>query len=42
MKLSEVLPKDFDFILKLTPQNMEKIVTKEWNDTENKLYNALY
>ena len=31
MKLSEVLPKDFDFILKLTRQNMEKIVTEEWN-----------
>nr|CBH38914.1 hypothetical protein, acetyltransferase (GNAT) family [uncultured archaeon] len=31
MKLHEALPKDFDFILKLTRQNMEKIVTKEWN-----------
>ena len=31
MKLHEALPKDFDFILKLTRQNMENIVTKEWN-----------
>lgn len=31
MKLRETLPKDFDFILKLTRQNMERIVTREWN-----------
>ena len=31
MKLHEALPKDFDFIFKLTRQNMEKIVTEEWN-----------
>ena len=31
MKISNALPKDFDFILKLTRQNMEKIVTEEWN-----------
>ena len=31
MKLHEALPKDFDFILKLTRKNMERIVTEEWS-----------
>ena len=31
METRNALPKDFDFILKLTRQNMERIVTKEWN-----------
>ncbi len=31
MELRNALPEDFDFILKLTRQNMEKIVTREWN-----------
>ena len=30
MELRNALPKDFDFILKLTRKNMEKIVTEEW------------
>lgn len=29
--LREALPEDFNFILKLTRQNMERIVTEEWN-----------
>ena len=31
MKLHEALPKDSEFILKSTRQNMERIVTEEWN-----------
>jgi len=31
MKLCDAHQKDFDFILKLTRQNMERIVTREWN-----------
>ena len=31
MKTRNARPKDFDFILILTRQNMERIVTKEWN-----------
>ena len=31
MKTRNALPEDFDFILKLTRQNMERIVTREWN-----------
>ncbi len=31
MKIRNALPKDFDFILKLTRQNMERIVTREWS-----------
>ena len=31
MKTRNALPEDFDFILKLTRRNMEKIATKEWN-----------
>jgi hypothetical protein len=30
-ELRNALSKDFDFILKLTCQNMERIVTNEWN-----------
>ena len=31
METRNALPEDFDFILKLTRQNMERIVTREWN-----------
>jgi len=31
MELRNALPEDFNFILKLTRRNMEKIVTEEWN-----------
>jgi len=31
VKTRKALPEDIEFILKLTRQNMEKIVTKEWN-----------
>jgi ribosomal protein S18 acetylase RimI-like enzyme len=31
METRNALPEDFEFILKLTRQNMERIVTKEWN-----------
>ena len=31
MEIRNALPEDFEFILKLTRQNMERIVTKEWN-----------
>ena len=31
MKIRSALPEDFEFVLKLTRYNMERIVTKEWN-----------
>jgi len=31
MKTRNALPEEFDFILKLTRQNMERIVAEEWN-----------
>lgn len=31
METRNALPKDSDFILKLTRRNMERIVTREWN-----------
>ncbi len=31
MELRNALPEDFKYILKLTRQNMERIVTREWN-----------
>jgi ribosomal protein S18 acetylase RimI-like enzyme len=31
MKIRNAHPEDFNFILKLTRRNMEKIVTEEWN-----------
>lgn len=31
MKIRNAHPGDFDFILKLTRRNMEKIVTEKWN-----------
>ena len=31
METRNALPEDFNFILKLTRQNMEKIVVEEWN-----------
>jgi len=31
MKTRKVLQEDFEFILKLTRRNMERIVTEEWN-----------
>jgi len=31
MIFRNALPEEFDFILKLTRQNMERIVTEEWN-----------
>jgi len=31
MKTRNVLQEDFEFILKLTRRNMERIVTGEWN-----------
>ena len=31
METRNALPEDFEFILKLTRQNMERIVTREWN-----------
>jgi len=46
MKTRNALPEDLEFILKLTRQNMEKIVTREWNadwekDVEPNFINAL-
>ena len=45
MKTRNALPEDLEFILKLTRQNMERIVTKEWKadwgkDVEPNFINA--
>ncbi len=44
MKISNAHPEDFDFILKSTRQNIERLVTEEWNadwekDVEPKIVN---
>jgi hypothetical protein len=31
MKIRKAHPEDFDFILKLTRQNIGRLVTEEWN-----------
>ncbi len=41
MKIRNAHPGDFDFVLKLTRQNMGKIVTEKWNADWEKMLNII-